>query len=219
MIFETINYVSPVIYYEFIMFVKHSTNRISLNKNIKLCYNVFMCFFSGFLFILSLISTVKNEKLFDLTCKPFINNEPLVNFTFNLFIFSKYLEWLDHFFIIKGGKNLSRLQKIHYSSTVFLLAVNRINKINPFFPIPMILNTFINFLRYGYGKQYTFYITCLKIIKHIIVIHLTITSSTYCQNPNYLGNIVTLIIYSLYLKEFLTFYKDKYKTHKYKKHN
>lgn len=182
-------------------------------------HNIFLSILSFFMFTVIIYESMiigKFNSINNLICYSY-NSDTVVWIT-NLFLYSKYLEWLDTLFLHLSGKNISMLQYTHHMTTVLTVYTNTIDYVSPYTVIPMGLNCLVHIPMYWYfayprGFMYKFrqLITTSQIIQHILVIITGIISATSenCQQNLY-GNEFGLLMYFMYLTYFTKFYIQSY---------
>lgn len=213
---------SPIIY---ILYVKNITKikPIPNSKNMLIMrkyHNIILSILSLFMFVVITFETIsmgKFSSINTLLCSSYNNNEIVIHIT-NIFLYSKYIEWLDTLFLHLSGKPISMLQYTHHMSTVLTVYTNVIDYVSPFIIIPMGLNCLVHIPMYWYfafpkGIMYKFrkLITISQITQHIIVIITAIFTLTQnnCQQNIY-GNQFGLLMYLIYLFYFSIFYIKSY---------
>lgn len=223
MTFYTFHNFSPLIYMLYIHLHKniHPCPSSCVMKDLRKLHNIILSFFSFGMFIgmiYSLVISNKFESYNSLVCKPFYTNDRVLDINIYLFLYSKYLEWLDTTFLYLSNKPISWLQYSHHMSTAIL----SYNTLYPFYSsylgIPFLLNTLIHIPMYWYfaypkGVLYKFrsLITVGQICQHIIVLG-TIVYSLLTENcqQNIVGQYLGLLLFLLYLVMFSLFYLQKY---------
>jgi len=142
----------------------------------------------------------------------------MVNRSVYVFLYSKYLEWLDTVFLHLSGKRISMLQYTHHMTTVVTLYVNFMDYVSPCIIVPMGLNCLVHIPMYwyfafpkGFLYKYRMLITRSQIIQHILVIISAIYTYIMdnCEQNKY-GNIIGLLMYFMYLFYFTVFYINSY---------
>lgn len=212
----SIHLLSPLIYALYVEYIKHFKkveNNVKTFLFIRRYYNVLMSIFSLFMFYLTFISTYNDGKFESwdaFVCQPYKSYTG-----FNIFLFSKYIEWFDTLFLVLSGKKISNLQYTHHMSTAYLVYIN--DSIPTYF-IYAGLNTFVHTPMYWYFafpkgllKPYTSWITKFQIFQHIICILMTLYSlyiNTCIDNNT--GFYSSLCLYMLYLGLFMSFYIKRY---------
>tara|TARA_B100001093_G_scaffold519550_1_gene609075 strand:- start:712 stop:1287 length:576 start_codon:yes stop_codon:yes gene_type:complete len=158
------------------------------------------------------------NKLFsfnNLLCLSYLNNNNIFNLTTHIFLYSKYLEWLDTLFLHLSNKSISTLQYTHHMTTAFLMYVNMNNShlfifisTNCLVHIPMYW-----YFAYPNGilNKFRKLITKIQIFQHIICLT-TILYTFNLKNCdiNKFGNSIGLLLYLMYLFYFVQFYIKKY---------
>ena len=213
---------SPILYIYFVKSFRLFTPRDTiLIKKFRKIHNLNLSILSFFMFLGITYGTYQESKfssINNLICSSY-NNNKIAYYSVNLFLWSKYLEWLDTLFLYLSRKKITWLQYSHHMSTAFL-TYNNINQvISPYSFIPMGLNCLIHIPMYYYFAypkcflyNYIHYITLFQIIQHIICF--TMKSYTlyfyYDCEQNYIGNILGFNLYLMYFLFFLQFYFKKY---------
>lgn len=224
---DLISITSPLIYFSLVNFFinnrKNYINYINLTllKNIKFYYNIFMSLWSFAMCYGIMYSGYISDKYnsyHDLICKEYINND-IVNQSILHFYISKYAEWIDTLFIVIFDKPLIKLHYYHHASTAFLAYINSslYKQNNPIFSISQSLNTFVHTIMYLYYaipakmQWCKAYITKIQITQHILVLFSLVYSyiNIDCNNPIE-GTYFALILYSYYLLAFINFYIKTY---------
>ena len=216
---------SPILYY---LFVKSFNFVKPMPKNNYMLYfrtkhNEFLSILSFIMLVGIIIFNFNNNKLFNLNAM--ICNEYIVDpynigyYSVYLFLYSKYIEWFDTLFLYLSNKKISSLQFNHHLSTVLLSYFNINNKITPAIFIFMASNCFVHIPMYWYFAypkgilyHYRKYITIIQIIQHIVCFGTCISTFFIlenCEQP-YIGNILAIILYSIYFSQFLHFYLTNY---------
>ena len=188
-------------------------------KTFRTIHNILMSILSLYMFIVITYETILSNKFTSirtLLCDPY-HNDLASNIT-NIFLYSKYVEWLDTLFLHLSGKEISTLQYSHHMTTVLTVYTNNIDYVSPYIYIPMGLNCLVHVPMYWYfaypkGILYRFIhmITSSQIIQHVLVIISAITTlqSDNCQQNDY-GNEFGLLMYFMYLIYFIQFYIQSY---------
>ena len=217
-----IHILSPILY---ALYVKLITKIKPIPKsNIMLImrkyHNIILSILSLFMFVVITFETIsigKFSSIKSLLCSSYNNNKIIINIT-NMFLYSKYIEWLDTLFLQLSGKRISMLQYTHHMSTILTLYTNIVDYVSPYMIIPMGLNCLIHIPMYWYfafpkGIMYKFkkLITISQIIQHILVIVTGISTLLMdnCQQNLY-GNKFGLLMYLIYLFYFSMFYIKSY---------
>ena len=227
--FSIFHFFSPLFYFLFVY--SFSLIPIDILTIISSCpslirirkiYNISLSVLSFFMMLGISISAVESNKLFsfhDMVCKPFTPSFTL-SLSTQIFLYSKYVEWIDSFFLHVAGKKISALQYYHHMSTGFLFYLNIENDyISPYVLIGMFLNSFIHIFMYWYFAfpkgillQHRRKITQFQIFQHISCFVSILYAMSHAQNcvQNSLSNVVGLFLYSFYLLSFGHFYLNKY---------
>ena len=199
---------------------------IPKNKLMLTCrkyHNITLSIYSGFSLLSILIITHNNDKfnsINDLICKPY-EESYFTTFIFQLFLYSKYIEWGDTLYLHLSGKKISNLQYTHHMTTAFLGYIGSRNFYNPGGSVAVITNTLVHIPMYWYFafpkgvfQPYKKIITQLQILQHILCLYcitysMKYKSDTFCiQNPYSCE--IGLSFYTMYLLFFLSFYLFKY---------
>ena len=153
----------------------------------------------------------------NLLCKSY-NNNYYANIGSTIFLYSKYIEWIDTLFIHLSNKKISDLHYTHHMSTAFLLYYNIINEVESNALIPIGLNCFVHiFMYYYFAFPYGFMSKFRKLITQIqLVQHFTVLSTSIyiinlnnCKKNKY-GTELCIILYSMYIVYFSKFYINTY---------
>ena len=185
-------------------------------------HNIFLSILSLYMFVIITYETARIGKfssIESLLCSSYNNNKNVINIS-NMFLYSKYIEWLDTLFLHLSGKNISMLQYTHHMTTAITVYINIVDYVSPYAMIPMGLNCFVHIPMYWYfaypkGVLYNFrqLITTSQIIQHIIVI-ISIIKTMMIENceQNIYGSKFGLLMYFMYLFYFAKFYIHSYFT-------
>ena len=214
---------SPFIYILFVTQLKNffksysSETRILLRKY----HNINLSLLSLFMFSGMLIGSIQENKLdnqYAFFCKSY-NNNNIMNISVNIFLWSKYIEWLDTLFLYLFNKPISWLQYTHHMTTALLTYLNYKPQVSPCSLWPMGINCLVHIPMYWYfaypkGKlyQYRIIITKIQIIQHISVMILTFSTLYIFDDckQNYYGNLIGFYLYVMYFSFFTFFYFKKY---------
>ena len=183
-------------------------------------HNMFMTYLSIIMFIMITIGNYQTNKfanINNLLCKSYENNY-FANNGASLFLWSKYLEYGDTFYLHLSNKPISMLQYTHHMSTAFLMYMNFYDYLSPHMFVFMGSNCFVHIWMYWYFAEprgwlykYRSYITSIQIFQHIICLcTILITYNMPNCQQNIHGNFFGLLAYSMYLFYFVTFYAEKY---------
>lgn len=217
-----IHILSPILY---VLYVKLITKIKPIPKsNIMLMFrkthNIFLSILSLYMLVVIALETISIGKFSSfntLLCSSYNSNTIVINIL-NLFLYSKYLEWLDTLFLHLSGKRISMLQYTHHMTTVLTVYSNIRDYVSPFSIIPMGLNCLVHIPMYWYfafpkGIMYKYrqLITISQLIQHIIVIFSCIATLIMdnCEQNEY-GNKFGLLMYFMYLFYFCIFYIKTY---------
>ena len=175
---------------------------------VRKIYNMFMSIWSAYMLYIITLATYNDGKFTD-WCTPYQSYTGV-----NMFLYSKYVEWLDTLFLVLSGKKISRLQYIHHMSTVVLTYTN-VN--TPSLFIFMGSNCFVHWIMYWYFafprgmlRPYRKWITGSQIVQHALCLY-TIGYHRHvitCYRP--IGLDIGLGAYAVYLFMFLNFYLKVY---------
>ena len=185
-------------------------------------HNTFMAFISGLMFLMITIGNAQMDKfssIDNLICKSYENNW----FAYTgaeLFLWSKYIEWIDTLFLQLSRKPITNLHYTHHMSTAILMY----NNINPHLThsiyIFMGSNTLIHVFMYwyyadSYGWLYPYrqWITTAQILQHVLCVITIYTTNIFGEDDckqNMYGNILAFLLYHMYLVYFMMFYFRKY---------
>lgn len=162
----------------------------------------------------------KFKTLDELICKQYDktnNTWFIVKISIELFLWSKYWEWLDTLFLHLSGKPISWLQYTHHMSTAFLTYLNKHNNICTYAFILMGLNCCVHVFMYWYfaypkGVLYRFrkLITQSQIVQHVICCCTTIYAYSNNCKQNMYANECAILLYLMYLIFFSAFYINTY---------
>ena len=166
----------------------------------------------------------KFDSLYQMICGSF-NNNMYATISAKLFVWSKYLEWIDTMMLHLFGKPISWLQYIHHSTTAIICWYNLIDdneyNLTPYSFICTGINCFVHIPMYWYFaypkgmlKRWNKTITVMQMIQHTIC--LIITGSTLWMREtckqNLIGNILLFYGYVQNWLLFANFYIKKYNT-------
>ena len=159
----------------------------------------------------------KYDSVYNILCKSY-NNNIYADYSTKLFLYSKYLEWLDTLFIHLSNKQITKLQYTHHMSTAFLVYLTTNKIVIPSCFVQMSLNCLVHifmywYFAYPYGVLFNYRknITQIQIIQHII----SFSSIVYqlnvdkCRHIMY-GTEVGFLLYLMYLSQFSYFYISRY---------
>ncbi len=212
---------SPFLYMLFvklIYFIEPCPNSFIM-KLIRKIHNIILSILSFLMFIGISYGCYIEDKFYsinNLLCASLTNN--IASISVLTFLYSKYLEWGDTLFLHLSGKNISMLQYTHHMTTAFLVYLNMVDYLSPHFFIFMGLNCLVHIPMYWYFafpkgilNKYKKWITKIQIVQHILCLF-TIAHTMFldnCQQNKY-GNEVGLLLYSMYLFYFSSFYINSY---------
>lgn len=219
-----IHITSPILYIGFVKLLQQypSCEDCKYMKNIRQCHNIMMSSLSGFMLLMITIGnyqTGKFESINDLLCSPYGNNIS-THIGATVFLWSKYLEWIDTLFLHISKKPITMLHYTHHMSTAFLMYMNYYDYLSPHMYIFMGSNCFVHIWMYWYfafpnGWLYPYrrYITQIQIVQHIVclttIVHTYALGSERCEQNKY-GNFYGGLMYLMYLCFFAKFYIGKY---------
>ena len=184
-------------------------------------HNLLLSLLSSGMFLGLLLGLYQTNKLNSyrvLLCNDFQNNK-FAYLSTQIFLYSKYLEWIDTLFLHLSNKLITSLHYNHHMSTAILVYLNITPEISAYSGIPMGLNCLVHIFMYWYFAfprgvlfSYRRMITISQIVQHII----SLTSSMipyYIDNcnQNKYGLFFANSLYGLYLTQFFLFYVRKYK--------
>ena len=189
-------------------------------KKILKIYNLYMSGLSVWMLYgitMGTHETSKFNSMYDFICKEYGYNY-MIDVSTKLFLYSKYIEYLDTLFLVLSGKSISWLQYTHHASTAILMYNNINTAISPYISLFVMMNCFVHIPMYWYfayprGLLYHIrqFITMIQIIQHIIAVNvLSITLYIEKCEQSYIGNRIGLLLYSMYLTFFVVFYMKKY---------
>ena len=195
-------------------------NNDSINYSLKY-YNI----------LLSLLSLLSFKMLYDglnesynqdkisslnnLICKK-IDYTDNMEYIIKIWYYSKFLEWIDTFYLILKGKKISFLHFSHHASTALLAYLNSYynKQISQIYFIAYLTNSFAHTFMYfyyayprGMFRKYRKSITSIQIMQHVCVLSSIIIGLFYykCLLVN-TGLYSAIFLYSLYLIEFIKVY-------------
>jgi hypothetical protein len=225
---DTIHLSSPFLYMTFVYFIQF-INPIPTNKIMiffRNLHNINLSVVSLLMFIgitIGQLQTGKFDSLDAMLCKPYGDNM-FAYYSARAFLWSKYLEWGDTFFLQLGGKPISMLQYTHHMSTSFLMyfAVDN-GVVTPISYIQVSMNCVIHVFMYWYFAypkgglhRYRKLITSSQIAQHVIslvsLIYVKMNEMDCPQNKWLLE--FGIALYGMYLFYFTLFYIQSYKTEK-----
>tara|TARA_Y100000389_G_scaffold3268_1_gene3168 strand:- start:1138 stop:1839 length:702 start_codon:yes stop_codon:yes gene_type:complete len=189
----------------------------SLMIKIRKIHNINLSILSTVMLLGFTFANYKDNKIYplhNLLCKPYSNDNNYAFIFSKLFLYSKYLEWLDSLFLHLSNKEISQLQYTHHMSTAILVYINSYTGIESYVYIPLSLNCFVHIFMYWYfaypkGALLKFrkIITISQLIQHIAVVYTAIYVRYLdnCKINNY-SNIITIMLYSMYFYFFSMFY-------------
>lgn len=221
---QLLHNISPLLYMIYVQYVKTIHPRSDC-INMKICrysHNTFMALISGLMFLMITIGNLQTDKfssIENLICKSYGNNF-YAYIGAELFLWSKYIEWIDTLFLQLSGKPITDLHYTHHMSTAILMYYNMTPYLTPSMYIFMGSNTFIHVFMYwyyadSYGWLYNYrkLITSGQILQHVIclvTIYATnILGEQHCKQNIY-GNVLAFSLYHMYLIYFMIFYLKKY---------
>lgn len=208
-----------ILYVKLIRKIKPIPNNNTL-KYIRKIHNINLSFLSFFIILFMIKANYQENKfypIYNLLCKSY-NNNYYSNIGSNIFLYSKYLEWLDSLFIHLSNKSISNLHYTHHMSTAFLMYYNMNEYVGGAAFIPIGLNCFVHILMYyyfaypyGFMIKFRKLITQIQIIQHFIVLlsSIYITNLDNCKQNKY-GTELCIILYSMYIIYFSNFYFNTY---------
>lgn len=225
---DTIHLSSPLIYMTFVYFIQFippmPTNYYMVW--IRKWHNINLSVVSLFMFVgitIGQFQTGKFDSLDALLCKSYGDNL-FVYYSATAFLWSKYLEWGDTFFLQLSGKPISMLQYTHHMSTAFLgyFIVNQ-GIVTPITYVQVSMNCIIHVFMYWYFAypkgglhRYRKLITISQILQHIIslvsLIYVKLNESECPQNKWLLE--IGIALYGMYLFYFTAFYWKSYSSKK-----
>ena len=213
---------SPLLYILFVhqlnIFTPCPSNKIMLT--FRKLHNINLSLLSGAMLIGITIATYQENKFHTLNallCKS-NNNNIYAKYSTQVFLYSKYLEWLDTLFVHLSNKPIIQLQYTHHMSTAILVYLNTVDYISPSVYIYISQNCLIHIFMYWYFAypkgilyKYRKLITQGQIVQHVICL----TTSLYTYNlenctQNTYGNIALILLYLMYLVYFVQFYSKTY---------
>jgi len=160
----------------------------------------------------------KFDSPYKFICDSF-NENKIARISADLFLYSKYLEWLDTLFLHLSGRPISMLQSTHHASTAILSYLNSQPAMSPCSAIPQGLNCFVHIPMYwyfaypkGFLFKYRKTITTIQIYQHIIALCTciyVIFINPDCEQ-NYYGIRLGFVLYMMYFGFFMEFYIKNY---------
>jgi len=225
---DTIHLSSPFLYMMFVYLIQF-INPIPTNKIMiffRKLHNINLSVVSLLMFVgmtIGQLQTGKFASIDALLCRPYGDNQ-FAYYSALAFLWSKYLEWGDTFFLQLGGKPISMLQYTHHMSTA-LLTYHGVNNgiVSPIVYIQMSMNCVIHVFMYWYFAypkgglhRYRKLITSSQIIQHIIsLVSLVYVKMNELECPqNYLVLETAIALYGMYLFYFTAFYLQSYSSKK-----
>jgi hypothetical protein len=225
---DTIHLTSPLLYMLFVYLIQFCPPIPSNCFMIffRKLHNINLSVVSLLMFIgitIGQLQTGKFDSLDALLCKSYGDNQ-FAYYSALAFLYSKYLEWGDTFFLQLGGKPISMLQYTHHMSTAFLtyFAVNH-GIVTPLLYVQMTMNCVIHVFMYWYFAfptgglhRYRKLITSSQITQHIIslvsLVYVKMNEVTCPQNQLILE--LGIALYGMYLFYFMAFYVQSYNSKK-----
>ena len=133
---STIHTVSPLLYAMFVEAIRlfEPCPNSKFMKLVRKIHNITLSEISLILFLGITFGTYLDNKfssLNNLMCLSYDNNNFLVNKSVELFLYSKYLEWFDTFYIHLSGKPITQLQYTHHMTTALVVYINSMEYISP----------------------------------------------------------------------------------------
>ena len=217
--FHTLSPLLYIFYVRLIQKIKPNQNNSTI-KLLRKIHNINLSFLSLIIMLLMFKANYQENKLYsinNLLCKSY-NNNYYANIGSTIFLYSKYIEWIDTLFIHLSNKKISDLHYTHHMSTAFLLYYNIINEVESNALIPIGLNCFVHiFMYYYFAFPYGFMSKFRKLITQIqLVQHFTVLSTSIyiinlnnCKKNKY-GTELCIILYSMYIVYFSKFYINTY---------
>lgn len=221
-----IHVLSPFIYKSYVSGLEDTKTKIvpnNLLNNIKYCYNFFMAVLSLYMLYLVVTANIETKKfysIYGMLCSSYGENKT-IRYASRLFLYSKYIEWLDTLFLVYYNKPVSNLHYYHHMSTAFLTYMNIIEYPSPSLIVFMGSNCLVHYFMYLYYLDPTKWnskskkmLTISQIVQHIICLITLIKTEKLnidggCQQNKY-GGRVAIILYGMYLIHFSCFYIEKY---------
>ena len=207
-----------ILYVKLITLLPICSYSITMQKFRKL-HNITLSILSLLMFLGILYSNYISNKLYSLNnllCLSYSESNRIFYLTTNVFLYSKYLEWLDTLFLHLSNKSITTLHYTHHMSTAFLM-YNNMSSSHIFIFIST--NCLVHIPMYWYfaypnGRLNKFkkLITKIQILQHIICLTTIVyTLNLENCNVNKLGNLIGLLLYLMYLIYFILFYIKIYK--------
>ena len=142
----------------------YDNNQIYFNMFIFV-YNICMSLFSLYIFTKMYIFIYNIDNIFNIGYFDIINYD----YTIKLFYYSKYIEFLDTYFLILKNKKVSWLQYYHHIGAPINMALGYYGKTDVIW-LWVILNSFVHFWMYLYYGISIFKFNILTKIKNKITI-------------------------------------------------
>lgn len=217
--FHTLSPLMYIIYVRLIQKIKPNENNSTI-KLLRKIHNINLSFLSLIIMLLMFKANYQENKLNsidNLLCKSY-NNNYYANIGSSIFLYSKYIEWIDTLFIHLSNKKISDLHYTHHMSTAFLLYYNINNEVGSFALIPIGLNCYVHIFMYyyfafpyGFMGKFRKLITQIQLVQHFIVLSssIYIINLNNCKQNKY-GIELCIILYSMYIIYFSRFYINTY---------
>lgn len=220
---DFIHILSPALYVIFVWIIQKipSCRENQLMRKLRASHNIFMSLLSFAMMVgltIGMYQTSKLDSWYGLFCGSFQNNL-WAYWSVQVFLYSKYWEWIDTLFLRLSGRDISWLQYTHHMSTAILVYANSYDVLAPYTSVSMFLNCFVHFPMYwyfayprGFLRPYRQIITQIQIVQHIICVTGSIWNlfyRSYCPQP-LIGNVMATSLYVMYLGYFLQFYIRSY---------
>ncbi len=219
---------SPISYIIFVKLCQHIVKPYSnhFRLTFRKFHNIFMSLLSFIILIGITYGTWQESKfntIYDLFCKSY-NRNVVAEWSAFLFVWSKYIEWIDTLLLIMFNKYVSWLQYTHHATTGIIcwynFTDNGMYQLTPYTFFCVGLNAGIHILMYwyfaypkGFLSSYSKLITCIQLFQHLscmIITGLTLFLFTDSCTQNFVGNILLFFGYVHNFSFFLHFYIHKY---------
>jgi len=224
MLLQLLHSISPLLYMAYVQYIRTIPPcPDSINMKVaRYFHNSFMALISGLMFMMITIGNAQMDKfssIESLICKSYGNNWMAYKGS-ELFLWSKYMEWIDTLFLQLSGKPITDLHYTHHMSTAILMYYNMTPYLTHSMYVFMGSNTLVHVFMYwyyadSYGWLHTYrkWITRGQILQHVfclITIYATnILGEQQCKQNVY-GNVLAFSLYHMYLIYFMVFYLKKY---------
>lgn len=192
----------------------------NLMLTLRRYHNIGLSLLSSLMLLGYLLANIQTGKLYSfhsIVCQSYHDNK-IIYYSSQMFLYSKYWEWLDTLFLHLSGKPISQLQYTHHMSVPLVTYMNLKNFVTPYALIPAGLNCLVHIFMYwyfAYPKGVLFpirkIITISQIVQHLVCL-IVISYAAFqenCHTPPYAIEI-SLSAYLMYLVYFSIFYYKSY---------